>query len=61
MMDAQADRDSEAHWNAGGARAACGSPDGHLTTNVEMVSCLKCLSVVVDTGANVIDYDPDDS
>ncbi len=51
---------TETHWNAGYDRAACGVPDGHLTTDVEMLSCLKCLSVVIDTGVGVVDYDPDD-
>ena len=59
MSSAEADRDSETHWNRGDGRAACGAADGHLTTDVE-VSCLKCQSAVIEAGANIIEYDPDD-
>ena len=44
MNRTETERDSETHWNVDDGRAACGSADGHFTTNVEMASSLKCLS-----------------
>lgn len=60
--------DDETHWDRGNGRSACGAPHhvdrgtggGRLTTNVEMITCLKCLSVAIDAGVTIDDINLDD-